>query len=122
MIDILKVQEARDVKETLVLVRSIETVVKRIEGNGLVQSQFEINGCCPVLDHEPPPTIIVGVDAPLKELKKNFLKDGVSMLVLTGPGGCGKTTLAKAFCQDQEVKGMYHLIYEGIYFVLCSNW
>ncbi|PRQ47901.1 putative powdery mildew resistance protein, RPW8 [Rosa chinensis] len=118
MLDIMKVQEARDVKETLVLVRSIDTVVKRLEGNGLVQSQFEINGCCAVPDEQPPPTITVGLDAPLEELKKNFLKDGVSMLVLAGPGGCGKTTLAKAFCQDQEVKDIFK---KNIFFVTVSK-
>ncbi|KAM5576447.1 hypothetical protein ABKV19_007358 [Rosa sericea] len=118
MLDIMKVQEARDVKETLVLVRSIDTVVKRLEGNDLVQSQFEINGCCAVPDEQPPPTITVGLDAPLEELKKNFLKDGVSMLVLAGPGGCGKTTLAKAFCQDQEVKDIFK---KNIFFVTVSK-
>lgn len=42
----------------------------------------------------------------LKNLKLKLLNDDkVSMLVLTAPGGCGKTTLAQMFCQDEEVKG-----------------
>lgn len=51
----------------------------------------------------------VGLDVPLRELKKKLLTDGVSMLVVTGIGGCGKTTLAKQFCQDDQVKGMYNM-------------
>ncbi|KAL6196933.1 hypothetical protein ACLB2K_032546 [Fragaria x ananassa] len=48
------------------------------------------------------------MDAPLKDLKEKLLcDDGVSMLVLTAPGGCGKTTLATMFCKDEEVKGKF---------------
>ena len=51
----------------------------------------------------------VGLDVPLKELKRKLLNDGESsMLVLTGPAGCGKTTLAKNLCQDDEVKGIIY--------------
>ena len=53
------------------------------------------------------PSFSVGFDVALKELKMKLLKDDQgSMLVVTGPGECGKTTLATKFCQDEEVKGM----------------
>lgn len=52
-----------------------------------------------------PPDFSVGLDFPLKELKMQLLKEEVSMLVLTAPGGCGKTTLAKMLCHDKESKG-----------------
>jgi guanylate kinase len=34
-----------------------------------------------------------------------LLKEEVSVLVLTAPGGCGKTTLVKMLGQDEEIKG-----------------
>ncbi|ONH96589.1 hypothetical protein PRUPE_7G138800 [Prunus persica] len=108
LVEVLKVQGIRDVKETLVSLRNIETVLHRIEGNLVMQNQPEkINGWSSV--PEPPP-VTVGLDVPLKELKIKLLKDDVSMLVLTAAGGCGKTTLAKKFCQDQEVKGSESLL------------
>ncbi|XP_062002216.1 probable disease resistance protein At5g66900 [Rosa rugosa] len=61
----------------------------------------------------------VGLDEPLKELKMKLLKeDGVSMLVVTAPGGCGKTTLATKFCQDEQVKDKFK---NNIFFVTVSN-
>ncbi|BFG38935.1 hypothetical protein CerSpe_252090 [Prunus speciosa] len=44
MLNILKVQVARDVKETLVSVKNIEGVIKKIEGSGLVQDQIQTKG------------------------------------------------------------------------------
>ena len=55
----------------------------------------------------PQDIYIVGLDTPLMDLKKKLLEDdGPSVLVLTAPGGCGKTTLATMFCDDEQVKGM----------------
>jgi adenylylsulfate kinase-like enzyme len=34
-----------------------------------------------------------------------MMKDGVSVLVLTGLGGSGKSTLAKKLCWDPQIKG-----------------
>lgn len=116
LVEVLKVQGIRDVKETLVSLRNIETVLHRIEGSLVIQNQPEkINGWSSV--PEPPP-VTVGLDVPLKELKIKLLKDDVSMLVLTGAGGCGKTTLAKKFCQDQEVKDKFK---NNIFFVTLSK-
>ncbi|KAG7993771.1 hypothetical protein I3843_01G022300 [Carya illinoinensis] len=33
------------------------------------------------------------------------------MLVLTAPGGCGKTTLVKMLCQDEDIKGKYEIFF-----------
>jgi hypothetical protein len=51
------------------------------------------------------PDFPVGLDFPLKELKLQLLKEEVSALVLTAPGGCGKTTLVKMLCHDKQIKG-----------------
>ncbi|KAF5463857.1 hypothetical protein F2P56_013985 [Juglans regia] len=61
---------------------------------------------------------VIGLDVPLKELKMQLLKVEVSMLVLTAPGGCGKTTLAKMLGDDKEIKGIFK---ENIFFVPVSK-
>ena len=52
-----------------------------------------------------PPVFTVGFDMPIEELKTLLLKEEVQLLLLTAPGGCGKTTLVKMLCQDEEIKG-----------------
>ena len=42
---------------------------------------------------------------PMKELKTLLLKEEVTLLVLTAPEGCGKTTLVQMLCQDEIIKG-----------------
>ncbi|KAL6280683.1 hypothetical protein ACE6H2_017564 [Prunus campanulata] len=126
----LSVQGTRDVKETLDLSAKIEVGVKRIEGSGDVQGQTDMGIGEPTLptleapDAENevieyvPSTVTVGLDVLLRELKRELLKDEVSGLVLTGPRGCGKTTLAKNFCQDEEVKDIFK---NSIFFVRVSK-
>ncbi|XP_027153277.1 probable disease resistance protein At5g66900 [Coffea eugenioides] len=60
------------------------------------------------------PEFVVGLDAPLEELKLMLLKDGVSVLVLSAPGGCGKTTLAKMLCHDPQIRDRFR---DNIFFV-----
>lgn len=48
---------------------------------------------------------VIGFDEPLKDLKKMLLKDKKTVTLISAPGGCGKTTLAKMLCQDPEIKG-----------------
>ncbi|TQD81079.1 hypothetical protein C1H46_033389 [Malus baccata] len=65
-----------------------------------------------------PPRVTVGLDEHFRDLKIMLLKDDVSMLVLTAAGGCGKTTLAMKFCQDEDVKDKFK---ENIFFVTVSK-
>jgi hypothetical protein len=63
-----------------------------------------------------PPEFVVGLDVHVKQLKMLLLKEEVSLLVLTAPGGCGKTTLVKMLCKDKEIKGSSSVITNSILF------
>ena len=56
-----------------------------------------------------PPIFTVGFDMPMMELKTLLLKDEVHQLQLTAPAGSGKTTLVQMLCQDEKIKGTFHL-------------
>ncbi|XP_004305984.1 PREDICTED: probable disease resistance protein At5g66900-like [Fragaria vesca subsp. vesca] len=65
------------------------------------------------------PEVIVGLEAPLKDLKTELLgNEGFSMLVVTAPGGCGKTTLATNFCTDHGIRDKFG---KNIFFVTVSK-
>ncbi|KAM7510325.1 hypothetical protein LguiB_009200 [Lonicera macranthoides] len=53
------------------------------------------------------PDLIVGLEEPLKELKRMVLNTDASVVVLSAPGGCGKTTLSKMLCKDKEIQDIY---------------
>ncbi|CAN4079615.1 unnamed protein product [Withania somnifera] len=57
------------------------------------------------------PHSVVGFQVPLQELKLKLLKEKDHVLVLSAPGGCGKTTLAAMVCQDDDVKAKYRDIF-----------
>ncbi|RXI07214.1 hypothetical protein DVH24_026350, partial [Malus domestica] len=93
--------------ETLAAAKEILAAVQKNgsvgnKDNVVIQKQegFHDLGSVPELPH-----VTVGLDEPLRYLKKMLLKGDFSMLVLTATGGCGKTTLATKFCQDKDVKG-----------------
>lgn len=108
---ILNVQTSRDLKETAARVRNVEaslvTLVNQFTANAVIQSQLGKPRALMSTGLVVPelPRFTVGLDTHLKELKMKLLKNGVSMLVLTAPGGCGKTTLANMLYHDQDVKG-----------------
>nr|POE89724.1 putative disease resistance protein [Quercus suber] len=62
--------------------------------------------------------LTVGLEMPIMELKTLLLKEEVQLLLLTAPGGCGKTTLVQKLCQDDQIKGIYK---ENILFVNFSK-
>nr|XP_011467772.1 PREDICTED: probable disease resistance protein At5g66900 isoform X2 [Fragaria vesca subsp. vesca] len=121
---LLQVHGIRDGKRTAVVVENIEVGVSQISStleevnqrmieNFMIQNQSAWCGV-PAL-----PEVIVGLKAPLEKLKTELLgNEEFSMLVLTAPGGCGKTTLATKFCTDQEVKDKFG---ENIYFVTVTK-
>nr|XP_011464469.1 PREDICTED: probable disease resistance protein At5g66900 isoform X2 [Fragaria vesca subsp. vesca] len=117
LLGILKVQGIRDVKKALISMRNIENVVQRIEGNCVIQNiqSEKIEGWCAVPE---PTTVTVGLDVPLRELKMKLFTYGVSMVIVTAPGGCGKTTLATKLCQDAEIKDKFK---SNIFFVTVTK-
>ncbi|XP_050252910.1 probable disease resistance protein At5g66900 isoform X2 [Quercus robur] len=70
---------------------------------------------CPV---PRPPDFTVGLDVPLKVLKTQLLKEEKQQILLTAPGGCGKTALMKRLGHDQEIKGKFK---GNIFFVPVSK-
>ncbi|KAM1360813.1 hypothetical protein ACFX1X_026335 [Malus domestica] len=53
-VGILKVQEARDVRETFISIRNIEAVIKRIEESGVLQNKTQADGWCALLEPSLP--------------------------------------------------------------------
>ena len=53
-----------------------------------------------------PPDFTVGLDVPLKVLKTQLLKEKKQQLLLTAPGGCGKTALVTMLGHDKEIIGI----------------
>ena len=95
----LQAQLSRNNMQILVLLKS-----NRFSwSNRGVSVKYESLGSCEATD---PPDFMVGLDVPLKELKRWLFTDGESRIVVSAPGGCGKTTLAKRLCHDQQVKGI----------------
>ncbi|CAN1221234.1 Probable disease resistance protein At5g66900 [Linum grandiflorum] len=69
--------------------------------------------------HVPdPPANPVGLDIPLGELKMEVFKDETSLVVLSAPPGCGKTTLARLFCNDKQVQEIFKA---NIFFIILSR-
>ncbi|KAJ6907454.1 disease resistance protein [Populus alba x Populus x berolinensis] len=132
-----EVQEVKEVREevkvTHVGVKDIKVQVKEIHEEvkdmckdlrsniqtGKAASPVS-NSNVPLWPFTPPepPQITVGLDKPTKDLKNELFKDGMSTVVLTAPGGCGKTTLAKKLCHDEAIKEKFK---DNIFFITVSK-
>ncbi|KAL7603108.1 hypothetical protein Lser_V15G20232 [Lactuca serriola] len=64
------------------------------------------------------PDVIIGLDFHLQELKRMLLKDETQVVTVSAPGGCGKTTLVKMLCHDNEIKGIFG---DNIFYVTVSR-
>ncbi|XP_048322717.2 probable disease resistance protein At5g66900 [Ziziphus jujuba] len=120
LIFILTVQGVRDFKKNLTLTQDIHSVIVRdgSSSNRLVYNQIDVPtiSSCDVPDDLP--SLIVGLDKPLNELKTRLLNNGAPLLVVNGMGGVGKTLLAQKFCHDDEVKEKFK---SNIFFVCVSK-
>ncbi|KAJ9170745.1 hypothetical protein P3X46_018828 [Hevea brasiliensis] len=117
---ILPLHQTSDVKETLYEMRLLSTQIRNLSigasgGGGSNKSGFV--GVC-----SPPglKVVPVGLEIPVKDLKGKLLKDDEvsQVIVVSAPGGCGKTTLATALCQDANIKDKYK---GNIFFVTVSK-
>ncbi|KAJ8770748.1 hypothetical protein K2173_021395 [Erythroxylum novogranatense] len=121
----MQVQQSVDQKETLIEVKQIGLEVrhiskqfKQLRSIGSTSASFSRSGfigvCSPPgLKGEP-----VGLEAPLNDLKRKLLEDEVPLIVLSAPGGCGKTTMALAICQDEDILDKFQ---ENIFFINFSK-
>ncbi|CAL8170833.1 unnamed protein product [Prunus armeniaca] len=116
LLSVLTVHIISDLRARVI---NVETTLNQINANIVVQyqnqNQNQIRGWCAI--PEPPP-FTVGLDVKVTELKMELLKDEASMLVVTGLGGYGKTTLAQKICKDQKVKEKFK---GNIFFVIVSK-
>uniref|UniRef100_A0A7N0T9N4 RPW8 domain-containing protein n=1 Tax=Kalanchoe fedtschenkoi TaxID=63787 RepID=A0A7N0T9N4_KALFE len=111
-------QTNRTATQTLVvaedLSRRFDEYISTGRGN-VNESELGLSVSCGL--HRPP-EYTVGLEMPLKEVKMKLLAGEVKVLVVFGPGGCGKTTLAKKLCEDSDIKDKYG---RNIFFVTLSN-
>ncbi|CAN1221227.1 Probable disease resistance protein At5g66900 [Linum grandiflorum] len=115
---VVQVHKSRDTKETLLQVKDMHQDVRRLIFNGKTAT---IVSAPPLLSgfHVPdPPANPVGLDIPLGELKMEVFKDETSLVVLSAPPGCGKTTLARLFCNDKQVQEIFKA---NIFFIILSR-
>jgi hypothetical protein len=102
----LQVENRRDLMEMLAKVNVILEIIMRKENLCGAQiwglSGNQIWGVCGAPKE---PGQFVGMEEPLNNLKIEMMKDGVSVHVLTGMGGLGKTHLAMKLCWDSQIKG-----------------
>ncbi|XP_039157456.1 probable disease resistance protein At5g66900 [Eucalyptus grandis] len=99
-----------EVKEIKMEVKQVKELICPGQVNGVaLQSGLGAAGNLAVPDA---PDFIVGsvVETSLRKLREQLLEEGVSVIVVTAPGGCGKTTLLKKLCHDKDVEGKFNNI------------
>ncbi|XP_027361343.1 probable disease resistance protein At5g66900 [Abrus precatorius] len=106
-------ENKRDLMDILYKVGQILEILLSKENFGQYHG-YQVRG----LRGAPEEPVCIGMDEPLNNLKMDLLKDGVSVLVLTGLGGSGKSTLAKKICWDPQVKGKFG---GNIFFITVSK-
>lgn len=113
----MSVAGARDNKEVLQEVRSISHKLDRLTTGSSDGDDGEGWLAAGEL-----PSLTVGLELALREVKDELNRDGVSVLVVSGPPGSGKTTLASKLCREKDIKAKFM---RNIFFATVSstpNW
>ncbi|XP_031386965.1 probable disease resistance protein At5g66900 isoform X1 [Punica granatum] len=113
----------RDSKEVLVEVKDSRLAIRKLSlmledvlnNKGMRSVGAGGFGSCVV---PKAPEFVVGLNVSIRQLKKQLLDRGVSLMVVSAPGGCGKTTLVETLCHDEEIKGNFK---NNIFFVTVSQ-
>ncbi|KAK2998199.1 hypothetical protein RJ639_024034 [Escallonia herrerae] len=105
----VQLEQLGDIKEILVKVNRVNDVLDHAMGGSFVGGFGEDRE---LMDR------VFGLDLPLVELKEMVLLKDSSVVLLSAPGGCGKTTLAKLLCRDPKIQGIYK---KNIFFVTVSK-
>ncbi|XP_019176393.1 PREDICTED: probable disease resistance protein At5g66900 [Ipomoea nil] len=121
----VQIQSFRDNKKTLVTVNGIDektdellALVKNLTINQGATAMGTPSAFPGWVDVPAVPAGLVGFDVPLLELKKMVDEaDEELVVVISAPGGCGKTSLVKLLCHDKDIKEKY----QQIYFVTVSR-
>ncbi|KAF8012522.1 hypothetical protein BT93_I0625 [Corymbia citriodora subsp. variegata] len=121
----LQLLGVKDGKGILVRVNVIEEELIELKewlrpvlaNGGAFQSELEASGELAV---PAVPDFMVGseMEASLSKLKEQLLEKGASVIVVTAPGGCGKTTMLRKLCHEAAIKGKFN---NKIMFVLVSK-
>ncbi|XP_044470008.1 probable disease resistance protein At5g66900 [Mangifera indica] len=111
-------QKTGDNKEILVGVTDQQRSLIACSSTGDIRGKFDQDGIIRPCSVPDPPEITPGLDVPLEELKRELLRDGKQVIVVSAPGGTGKTTLIKKLCKDQNVEEKFK---DKIFFVSVSK-
>lgn len=106
-------ENKRDLMEVVTKVTQILEILQKKEDFEQYH-KYQLRG----LSGAPQEPECMGMDVPMNKLRIDLLKDGVSVIVLTGLGGSGKSTLAKKICWDSQVKGKFG---GNIFFITVSK-
>ncbi|KAK4742927.1 hypothetical protein SAY87_000928 [Trapa incisa] len=95
---------SRDYREVQLAFRRLSLMIEsKWSKTGMVSGGHGGFGGCVV---PKAPEFVVGLNRSVQQMKKWLLDGGVSMKIVSAPGGCGKTTLVQTLCHDSEIKGI----------------
>ncbi|KAK2965501.1 hypothetical protein RJ640_000349, partial [Escallonia rubra] len=99
----VQLDQSSDIKEILVKVNRFNDVLDHATGGSFVGGFGEDRE---LMDQ------VFGLDLPLEKLKDLVLLKDSSVVLLSAPGGCGKTTLAKMLCRDPKIKVIVQKLFQ----------
>ncbi|OMP02093.1 Disease resistance protein [Corchorus olitorius] len=118
---VMQTQQSTDILNIRTDIRTMNWEIKKLSMREPLKSlsgafsQVGVVGSCKV---PKPRGEVLGFDVHLNELKPKLLKDGVSVIGVSAPGGSGKTTLVQELCQDKVIKEKFK---DNIFYIIVSK-